>query len=67
MFVVGGVNGGGGLKNQLKKVTPEERVRLGENGRTYFEAHYRLQSRVTELVTHIEDVIARHKCPEQIA
>lgn len=48
-------------------MAPEERVRLGVNGRAYFEAHYRLQSRVTELVAHFEDVVARHKCPEPIA
>lgn len=52
---------------QLFQMTPEERVRLGENGRAHFEAHYRLQRRVTELVTHFEDVVTRHKCPERIA
>ena len=52
---------------QLFQMIPEERVRLGENGRAHFEAHYRLQRRVTELVTHFEDVVTRHKCPERIA
>lgn len=52
---------------KLFQMTPEERVRLGENGRAHFEAHYRLQSRVTELVTHFEDVVTRHKFPERIA
>lgn len=51
---------------ELFQLTPEERVRLGENGRAHFEAHYRLRSRVTELVTHFEDVIARHRCAERI-
>jgi glycosyltransferase involved in cell wall biosynthesis len=46
---------------KLFQMTPEERVRLGENGRAHFEAHYRLQSRVTELVTHFDDVVARHR------
>lgn len=41
-------------------MTPEERARLGENGRAHYEAHYRLQSRVTELVTHFEEVVRRH-------
>lgn len=50
---------------RLFRMTPQERVHLGKNGRTHFEAHFRLQSRVTELVTHIEDVVARHKCPLQ--
>ncbi|WP_180128954.1 glycosyltransferase family 4 protein [Rhodoferax sp. BLA1] len=48
---------------KLFQMTPEERSRLGENGRAYFEAHYRLQSRITELVTHIQDVIARYQFP----
>lgn len=51
---------------KLFQMTPEERVRFGENGRAYFEAHYRLQSRVTELVTHFGDVVARHKYPERM-
>lgn len=46
---------------KLFHMTPEERVRLGENGRAHFEAHYCLQSRVTELVTHFDDVVARHR------
>jgi glycosyltransferase involved in cell wall biosynthesis len=52
---------------RLCQSTPQERMRLGKNGRTHFEAHYRLQNRVTELVAHIEDVVVRHKCPEKIA
>jgi glycosyltransferase involved in cell wall biosynthesis len=52
---------------KLFQMTHEERVRLGENGRAYFEAHYRLQSRVTELVTHFDDVVARHRCAKRIA
>lgn len=52
---------------KLFEMTPEERVRLGENGRSHFEMHYRLQSRVAELVTHIEDVVARRKCPVKSA
>lgn len=52
---------------KLFQMTPEERVRLGENGRAHFEAHYRLQSRVTELVTHFDDVVARHRCAERMA
>jgi glycosyltransferase involved in cell wall biosynthesis len=46
---------------KLFQMPPEERVRLGENGRVHFEAHYRLQSRVTELVTHFDAVVARHR------
>lgn len=45
---------------RLFQMTPEERVRLGENGRTHFGAHYRLQTRVTELLSHIEEVVAQH-------
>ena len=52
---------------KLFQMKPKERMHLGENGRAYFEAHYRLQNRVTELVTHFDDVIARHRCPERIA
>lgn len=52
---------------KLFEMTPEERVCLGENGRAYFEAHYRLQSRVTELVTHFDDVVARYRHLEQVA
>lgn len=52
---------------KLVQMKPEERVRLGENGRAHFVAHYRLQSRVSELVTHIEGVVTRHKCPEEMA
>jgi len=46
---------------KLFQMKPEERMRLGENGRAHFEAHYRLENRITELVTHIEEVVARHK------
>ncbi len=46
---------------KLFRMTPEERVGLGKHGRDYFEAHYRLQTRVTELVTHFDDVVARHR------
>ena len=42
---------------KLYEMQPEERVRLGENGREYFKAHYQLKSRVTELVAHLEDVV----------
>lgn len=45
---------------KLFQMTPEERLRLGENGRTYFEAHYRLQKNMTWLVRHFDDVVARH-------
>lgn len=44
----------------LFQLTPEERARLGKNGRAHYETHYRLQSRVTELVAHFDDVVARH-------
>jgi glycosyltransferase involved in cell wall biosynthesis len=43
---------------KIFQMTPDERVRLGENGRVYFDRHYRLQSRVEELVTHFEDVVS---------
>ena len=52
---------------KLFQMTPEERVRLGKNGRTHFERNYRLQSRVKELVMHFDEVVARHKCPERTA
>jgi len=45
---------------KLYEMQPEERVRLGENGREYFKAHYQLKSRVAELVAHLDDVVARH-------
>jgi glycosyltransferase involved in cell wall biosynthesis len=45
---------------KLYEMQPEERVRLGENGREYFKAHYQLQNRVAELITHFDDVVARH-------
>jgi glycosyltransferase involved in cell wall biosynthesis len=45
---------------KLYKMQPEERVRLGNNGREYFKAHYHLNTCVTELVTHLQDVVARH-------
>lgn len=47
---------------KIFQMTPDERVRLGENGRVYFDGHYRLQSRVKELVTHFEDVVSL-ACP----
>lgn len=46
---------------KLFQMKSEERMRLGENGRAHFEAHYRLENRMAELVTHIEEVVARHK------
>ena len=46
---------------KLFQMKPEERVRLGENGRAHLEAHYRLETCMAELVTHIEEVVARHK------
>lgn len=46
---------------KLFQMKPEERVRLGENGRAHFESHYRLEDRMAELVTHIEEVVAQHK------
>jgi glycosyltransferase involved in cell wall biosynthesis len=51
---------------KLYEMQPEERVRLGENGREYFKAHYQLKNRVTELVTHFEDVVARRRCLERM-
>lgn len=46
---------------KLFQMSAEERLRLGENGRAYFEAHYHLKSRVAELVEHFEGVVARHR------
>lgn len=43
---------------KIFQMTPDERLRLGENGRVYFEGHYHLQRRVEELVTHFEDVVS---------
>lgn len=45
---------------KLYEMTPEERNRIGENGRKYFELHFNLQNRVTELIEHFKDVIALH-------
>ncbi len=47
---------------RLFKMTPEERDHFGENGRAYFKSHYQLQSNVTELLAHFDDVVARHRC-----
>jgi glycosyltransferase involved in cell wall biosynthesis len=46
---------------KLFQITPEERLRLGENGRTYFETHYRLQNNMTWLVRHFDDVVAQYR------
>ena len=43
---------------KLYKLPVEERVRFGQNGRKYYETHYHLQTRVTELVAHFKDVSA---------
>lgn len=45
---------------KLYEMPPEERDRIGKNGREYFEAHYHLQKRVAELAAYLEDVVARH-------
>ncbi|MCX7187240.1 MAG: glycosyltransferase family 4 protein [Methylophilales bacterium] len=45
---------------KLYEMQPEKRVRLGENGQEYFKAHYQLQNRVAELITHFDDVVSRH-------
>lgn len=51
---------------KLYEMQPEERARLGENGRTHFETHYHLQNRVAELAMHFDDVVARHRGLEKI-
>lgn len=43
---------------RLKQMTLEDRERLGKNGRAYFETHFHLQTRVSELIAHLEDIIA---------
>lgn len=52
---------------KLFQMKPEDRSRLGKNGRDYFETHYRLQSRVVELVTHFEGVIAQDRSSQRVA
>lgn len=42
---------------KLFEMTPKERECLGANGRAYFEAHFRMQSRLMELAAHFEDVV----------
>lgn len=52
-----------GLANavlRLYGMLPEERARLGENGRKYFMAHFYLPDRVAELAAHFADVVAHH-------
>jgi glycosyltransferase involved in cell wall biosynthesis len=51
---------------KLYEMQPEERVRLGENGRDYFRAHYQLKNRTAELVAHLEDVVARRRGLERM-
>ena len=41
---------------KLYELPVEKRVRFGQNGRKYYETHYHLQTRVTELVEHLKDV-----------
>ena len=50
---------------KLYAMQPEERVRFGVNGQEYFKAHYQLKNSVTELVTHFDEVVARHRCLER--
>ena len=45
---------------KLYEMPPKELARLGKNGREYFDTHYRLKSRVTELVSYFEEFAARH-------
>ena len=45
---------------KLYEMPPEERARIGKNGREYFETHYRLQNRVAELVSYFEEFAASH-------
>lgn len=41
---------------RLRGMTPEERLRLGENGRRYFDAHFESARRVRELIEHFQDI-----------
>lgn len=43
---------------KLYDMQPDERARLGENGRKYFMAHYYLPDRMSELAAHFDDVVA---------
>lgn len=45
---------------KLYEMPPEERARIGKNGREYFVNHYQLKDRVAELVAHLEDVAAHY-------
>jgi glycosyltransferase involved in cell wall biosynthesis len=41
---------------RLHGLAPEERSRLGENGRRYFSAHFEPTRRVRELIEHFQDM-----------
>ena len=45
---------------KLYEMHPEERMKLGENGRKYFLNRYYLPDRVAELLAHFEDVVVCH-------
>lgn len=44
---------------RLYGLTPEERSRLGENGRRYFSEHFEPKRRVRELIEHFKDMAAQ--------
>ncbi len=46
---------------KLFQMGHDERDNFGKNGRRYFEAHYCLNNRVKELLTHLDGVIAHHR------
>ena len=45
---------------KLYEMPPKELARIGKNSREYFDTHYRLKSRVKELVSYFVEVAARH-------
>lgn len=44
---------------KLYQMHPEDRLRMGENGKSYFKTHYQLNNRVAELITHFNELIAK--------
>jgi glycosyltransferase involved in cell wall biosynthesis len=44
---------------RLYRMTPEERCRMGERGRRYFEAHFDPERRVRELIDHLARITTR--------
>ncbi len=44
---------------RLYGLTPDERSRLGENGRRYFSEHFEPKRRVRELIEHFKDMAAQ--------